>query len=327
MVRFLVSTLWIASVLLANGEEKRFAYEMPLMGTMWRVVLYAPGDQEAKAKAAAEAAFRRVSALNLVMSDYRPDSEVRQLGVDPEKVSDDLCDVLTKSFRLSEESDGAFDVTTGALTRIWRRAFRRVEVPSASVLQEALRHTGWKGVKIDRSRKWVSLASEQMRIDLGGIGKGFALDEAMEVLRKDHGFARAFIDAGGDVLAGDPPPGEGAWTVAVRGNGQEFFLAVENEAVATSGDLHQGKTIDGVRYSHLIDPRDGNALRNGAAATVVARDAWLADGLASAACILVPSEIEHLIEKKKAAARVTRRLLSGDIRIQDVGGLSPTTPR
>ena len=130
MVRFLVSTLWIASALLANGEEERFAYEMPLMGTMWRVVLYAPGDQEAKAKAAAEDAFRRVSALNLVMSDYRPDSEVRQLGVDPKKVSDDLCEVLTKSFRLSEESDGAFDVTTGALTRIWRRAFRRVELPS-----------------------------------------------------------------------------------------------------------------------------------------------------------------------------------------------------
>lgn len=324
MARLAISVFWLVGVLAARGVDRQFAYEMPLMGTMWRVVLYT--EEEDAAKMAADAVFKRLEGLNLVMSDYLPDSEVRRLTTESQQTSEDLFAVMSVSMELAKDSGGAFDVTAGVLTRIWKRALRRMELPGEDSIQSARKLTGWSLVEIDRESRGIALKREGMRIDLGGIGKGYALDQAMEVLKNEHGITRALVDAGGDVIAGDPPPGLQAWTVTVKGNGRDFLLQVANEAVATSGDLYQGEEIGGIRYSHLIDPRKGVALKDGAAATVVASRAWLADGLASAVCVLEGRDAERLIGKKKAAARVTRRLPSEQLKTVDFGRFTPVMP-
>ncbi len=284
------------------GEE-RHEFSEPHMGTVWRVVVYA---DEGMAEDAAEAVFARVEELNGVMSDYEPTSEVRGLGTGGTKVSRDLGMVLVEARRLAEESEGAFDVTVGALTKLWRRAIRKAELPEAGALSAALEASGYEGLEIEGDI--VRLAKPGMRVDLGGIGKGYALDAAMKVVREEFGIERALIDAGGDVLVSG-----GEWTVRVVGNGEPFDLRVSATAVATSGDLYQGAEIAGKRYSHIIDPRDGMALNDGAAATVVAPRGTEADALASALCVLdEPAGRALLAKQKRAAARVTRRLPSGE---------------
>ncbi|CAN5330898.1 hypothetical protein BH23VER1_BH23VER1_06230 [soil metagenome] len=296
------------------GAVERFEYSAPHMGTLWRVVIYA--EDAGRAEDAAAAAFARVAELDGVMSDYQAGSEVRGLGAAPVVVSPDLLAVLIEAKRFGEDSGGAFDVTAGALTKLWRRAIRRAELPEEGALQAAREATGIGGLVISEAERVVRLAKPGMRVDLGGIGKCFALDAAMAVLRDGNGVGRALVDAGGDVLAGD-----GEWTIRVEGNGAPFVVRASRMAVATSGDLHQGAAIGGRRYSHIIDPRTGIALDDGAAATVVAPEATAADALASALCVVGEEDGRALLRKhKRAAARVTRRLPSGDLAVWESEG-------
>jgi thiamine biosynthesis lipoprotein len=284
--------------------QERFAFEQPHMATLWRVTLYAAS--EAEARAAAEAAFARVAELEKVMSDYDPSSEVRQLGTDWGPVSGDLLAVLEASQQIGAASGGAFDVTLGALSRLWKRAIRRGEMPGDEALAAARATAGPGMLQLDPAGRRARVGDAGTRIDLGGIGKGFALDEALEVLREGYGIKRVLIDAGGDVVAGDPPPGVAGWSVEVRGNGPPWKVSVANLAVATSGDLYQHAVVGDVRVSHLIDPRTGQALADGAAATVVCASATEADALASALCVLGEREGRALAEEFGAEARATR---------------------
>ncbi len=277
------------------------------MGTLWRIVIHT--GEAGRARSAADAAFARIDALNKVMSDYDSDSQVRRLGTQWTPAGDDLLRVLVASREFGVQSGGAFDITAGPLTKLWRRALRRQRRPGADALADAMAVTGLENLMIDEPGKRVRFAVPGMRVDLGGIGKGFALDEAMKVLRENHGIHRALIDAGGDVIAGDPPPGREGWMIEVRGNGS-FRLRVRNLAVATSGDLHQFALIDGKRVSHLVDPRTGDALADGAAATVVARSATTADAMASALCVMNDNAGRILAGKLLAAGEITAARVS-----------------
>jgi thiamine biosynthesis lipoprotein len=272
----------------AGRAEQRFEFSQIVMGVAARVELYAPGEREARAGAAG--AFARMAELEAVMSDYRPDSELMRLcaraGGPPVAVSRDLFDVLSRAQEISGKTDGAFDVTVGPLVDLWREARRSGVLPSAEAVSEAKRKVGFEHVALDPSVPSVRLAAPGMRLDLGGIGKCYAADEALRRLR-DTGHPRCLVAIGGDIVAGDPPPGGAGWKVAVeRPDGLEKMMVLARRAVSSSGDTQQFVEIGGRRYSHIVDPATGLGLTSRIGATVSAPDGATADALATAVCVL-----------------------------------------
>jgi len=265
-----------------------------------RLVVYTP--DEATAARACTAAFQRIAELEDVMSDYRPTSELMRLcaqaGGPPVPVSDDLFFVLHRARDLSRRSAGAFDVTVGPYVALWRRARQTGPFPSEKELREARRRVGWWKMRLDPKAQTVRLLRPGMRLDLGGIAKGYAGDCALAVLKK-QGVTRALFEAGGDIVVGDPPPGRPGWGVELfeanpESKGKTLTLA--NAAISTSGDTEQFVEFNGRRYSHIVDPRTGLGLTNRIAVTVVARDGITADSLSTAVSVLGLAEGSALVQ-------------------------------
>jgi FAD:protein FMN transferase len=266
----------------ATAQDTRREYVELHMGMAVRVVLYAPDDPTARR--AARAAYARIADLEDVMSDYRAESEVRRLAARPGvavPVSDDLFAVLAHALELWRQSDGAFDPTVGPFVELWRAARRTGRLPRRAALDSAAARVGSDKVHLDAVARTVRLDVPGMRLDLGGIAKGYILDRALAALRQ-QGVTRALLEAGGDIVVGDAPPRRRGWRIAIPGG--DTTLA--NRAVSTSGDTEQFVVIGGVRYSHVIDPRSGMGLTSRREATVVAPDGVTADGLATALTVL-----------------------------------------
>ncbi len=276
----------------AKQELQRFEYAEPHMGTEFRLVLYA--NEQSHADAASRAAFGRIGELDSLLSDYKADSELSRLNAQARDqasgwiaVGSDLWDVLNQAHQVSKRSNGAFDITVGACVRLWRRSLQQKELPDLERLKTALSTASWNSLELRQVDQKVRLARAGMRLDLGGIAKGYALDEALRTLR-EHGVPSELVDGGGDVAVGVAPPQREGWTVAMSEgawNGQQSLTLV-NEALATSGDRYQHVVVDGKRYSHIIDPKTGLGLTQPRAATVRAPSAMVADAWASALCVM-----------------------------------------
>lgn len=295
----------------ADGARSvdRFEFERIEMGVNFRIVLYACNSEVANNAAAA--AFARIHELNDVFSDYDADSELRQLCERsgpgrPVGISDDLLPVMISSQSLSRESNGAFDITVGPLTKLWRRARRQSKLPDAQSLKSALSLVGSELIRLDAKNRTVELLRHGMRLDLGGIAKGRAADAALATLRM-HGIRSALVDASGDLAAGDPPPGTHGWVIDVAALDPEHSrpatrIRLANYAVATSGDAFQSVEIAGQRYSHIVDPKTGLGLSHRASVTVIAPTCMAADGLASALSVL-DTEAGHALLSKRGDGR------------------------
>src|SRR5262245_56163618 len=226
----------------ATAEPERFEFESKHMGTTFRIVLYAPDKDTAKK--AADAAFGRVAELDAIMSDYKKDSELMLLCKkfatevgEPVKVGNDLFFVLQKAEELSKKSDGVFDVTVGPVVQLWRLARRTQQLPDPKEFAAAREKVGYKKMKLDAKNKTVQLTTPGMQLDLGGIAKGYAADEALKFLREKFGIKQALVAASGDITCGDPPPGKDGWVVditPIAKNQKPRTLKLANAAVSTS---------------------------------------------------------------------------------------------
>src|SRR5581483_5266405 len=245
------------------AAPERYTFSEPQMGTLFKVVLYAP--DAATAKKAAAAAFARVAALNRIMSDYLPDSELmrlcKQAGGPPVEVSAELFEILQQAEKFSEMTGGAFDVTVSPVVRLWRRARRTRQLPKPEELQKALALVDFHKLRLDPNGRKVQLLLAGMLLDLGSIAKGYAADAALAVLRQ-HGITQALVAAGGDIAVGEAPPDAPAWKVGIAplkdpSAPPTHYLLLTNAGVSTAGDAEQYVEIDGKRYSHIIDPKTG----------------------------------------------------------------------
>jgi thiamine biosynthesis lipoprotein len=171
-------------------------------------------------------------------------------------------------------------------------------------------------LRLDEKNKTAELLRPGMRLDLGGIGQGFAVDEALETLR-ELGIRRALVNGSGDIGAADPPPGETGWKVGIAplepGGKPSRVLLLANRAVSTSGDAFQFVEVDGVRYSHLVDPKTGIGLTDRSSVSIVAPDCTTADALASAVSVLGPKKGLALVERTAGAAALIVRAPQGQI--------------
>ncbi|MEW6131307.1 MAG: FAD:protein FMN transferase [Acidobacteriota bacterium] len=290
------------------------------MGTQFKIVMYAANHQIAgRAK---QAAFNRIARLDAIMSDYQQASELNTLSHQainrPLRISYDLFRVLDYSQRLAAKTNGAFDITIGAVTRLWRRARRTHQMPDKEKLTQALALTGFKKLHLDAKTQSAWLDREGVLLDLGGIAKGFAADEALEILKR-LGIRSALVAAGGDIVIGQSPPGQSGWVIEVatlQANNlqNKTQLLLSNAAVSTSGDAEQFVEFDGVRYSHIVDPRTGVGIQGQSSVTVVARRGIDSDALATAVSVLGKDEGLRLINAtKNVAAFITIKTLQGEM--------------
>jgi thiamine biosynthesis lipoprotein len=307
--------------------ERRFEFTRPQMGLPFRIVLYAPDEHAAEA--AAEAAFARVSQLNAIMSDYDPDSELSRLSHTSGagraiKTSDDLWTVLKRAQQLAARSGGAFDVTVGPYVSLWRKARREGKLPRADLLAEAGAAVGWEKLQLDPRGRTARLLAPNMRIDLGGIAKGYAVDEAMKVLRA-RGVGRALVAGGGDMAMSGPPPGQKGWRIEVApldltNAPPARFVRLARSALATSGDVFQRLEMGGQRYSHIVDPKSGIGLTDHSLVTIIAPDCTTADGLATAVSVLGPRAGLKLVERTRGCAALIVRAPGRQIEVMESKG-------
>ena len=262
------------------------------MGTLFRIKLYA--ESEAQAQAGFRRAFARVAELDIMLSDYRPESELskatRTSSRQAVPVSHDLFRILSASQTIAQQSGGAFDVTLGPLTHLWREARKQGAIPEPSAIQDALERCGFRKLHLDGASQSVTVDRTGMQLDAGGIAKGYAADEAIAALRA-AGISRALVAASGDLAFSDGPPGKPGWRVGIDSfddAGQPFtrILVLANAAVSTSGDTQQHLDAEGKRYSHILDPRTGMALTNQLTITIVASTGMEADAATKVVSIL-----------------------------------------
>ncbi len=281
------------------------------MGIDARLVVYAQNTKIAED--ACTSAFQRIAELEDIMSDYRHDSELMVLcanaGNGPVKVSKDLFVVLKRAQEISQRSAGAFDVTVSPLVRLWRQARKSGVLPDPTSIESARKLVGWEKMKLCERNRTVDLATPGMLLDLGGIAKGYACDEVQKVFKK-HGIRNALVEMGGDIVVTNPPPGKKGWTIRVPNASSDQApadLEFANCAISTSGDTEQFTVICGVQYSHVVDPRTGQALTNRIQATVVAKDGLTSDPLSKLLALLGPEAGEKVLKsypKTKSFVRI-----------------------
>lgn len=277
-----------------------FQYRFAAMGTM--VEFKAFGDSESQVTEAFKEAEKKVLELAAILTDYDPKSETRQLATsatsEPKPVSDSLWQVLQASEDWYRRTDGAFDASLGSLTKLWRKYRRSSKVPTEEEILTAKKLSGWRYVQLYSTQQSVRLEKEGVSFDFGAIGKGYIVDAAFDLLR-EHGLGCCLVNISGNMRCGNAPPGRKGWRIQVsplEENGSPLRqIQLSNESIATSGDLWQFVVMEGVRRSHILDPRTGYGVPGPIAATVVSQNATDADACATAACIMNPADLEALL--------------------------------
>jgi len=335
LIATLFLTAWIVFIALIPVRTScqdptlhRYEFSEYKMGTQFRLIFYCSSDKEAQN--ISNKAFMRIDELNDIFSDYEEKSEVNRLSTragsgEEVKVSDELWDVLSLSQKVSEKSNGAFDVTIGPATKLWRRAIRRQEYPDSEAIKQAQSLVKWRCMKLNVEAKTVELTEPGMRIDLGGIAKGYTVDEVFKLF-KANGIERVLIDGGGDIFMGEAPPGKNGWKVhpleeqggihsvskysplrcavvplsetnSINRKNRNHLSPGRYEAIAGTGITYQNLKIEETVYSHVVNPKSGEGVKSPETIYVRAPNCALADALATALSATSPKHRQNLISK------------------------------
>ncbi len=300
---FLVNCFYVIFLLFTYfglHAQERYEYAHQQMGTQIRLVFYA--SNQGQADTIALKAFDRIDELNEKLSDYLLTSELNSLTKLYKKevvVSSDLFRILQRSVEISVLTKGAFDITAGPLIELWRTTRKTRILPAKAKLIEAKQRIGYKLITFPNVNM-IQLHAKEMKLDLGGIGKGFTADEVIKVL-KSHGVSSALVDMGGDLRVSNPPPNREYWNLAFSYYNEKDVevvkrIRLKNAAIATSGDFYQFVEIDGIRYSHIIDPSSGLALSKSIQVTTIAKNATEADAFASAFSVMGIAQTTEFIK-------------------------------
>ncbi|MEE2681847.1 MAG: FAD:protein FMN transferase [Planctomycetota bacterium] len=278
-------------------ETRSHEFVELIMASPARIVIEAEdGD---RARRAARAAFDRMHRLERIISSWDPDSQSSRL-VDAApaafEIAPQLQEALRRSLEMHRVTDGAFDLTTGSCIELWREARTNGRLPEESARTSARDRLGMDSITLEAGTARIERTG--VTLNFGGIGKGLAVDEARRELEA-RGETRYLIDFDGEVRVGRPPADRSDWVVEIAGASEAEPLRIRAtmRGLSTSGDLHQFVLIEGVRYSHVIDPRTGLGTTSGRQVTVITPEAnATADALATAGCILTTAAFRKVIE-------------------------------
>lgn len=294
----------IIAIAIYNKQPSEIKYARTLMGTVVEITLV--GSDDARLNAAAEAAFDEIKRLEGMMSHYKDDSDVakinRAAGKEAITISEETMDVIDASLKLSQITNGAFDVTMGVLGKVWH--FTKDDKgepspPSVEEVKKLLPLIDYRRIILDKERSTVKLEKQGMKINLGGAAKGYIIGKAVEVLKK-HGVKKGIVHAGGDMVVFQEPDSH-PWLIGIQDprNKDKIVgtIKAQNTAVSTSGDYERFFIKDGMRYHHIMDPSTGFPANKSMAVTIVTKDPTLADALSTAVFVMGPDEGMKLIEQ------------------------------
>ncbi len=293
----LLSYIWGKRAVVPKSQAEFDGGFRQVMGTFAHIVAIAADSNTAQK--CTEAGFVQLAAIDNSMSDYKPDSELSGVNRDAfkkkVKVSEQLFEVLQKSAEFSRSSSGAFDITIGPLVDLWHKAGEANCVPTTSEIALARSRVGYEKLILDGNDRTVRFAVDGMRLDLGGIAKGYAVDKAVRAMQK-CGALGGMVDAGSSIrLFGCPPQGKDYWLIGLQNpagaddlnSGKSLLvLKLNNISIATSGDYRRFVTIGGEKIGHIIDPNTGCCSRGLSSVTIIAPDAVDADGLSTAVSVM-----------------------------------------
>jgi thiamine biosynthesis lipoprotein len=309
--RFLSAALLTPSLLLAVSEvssqsmpfvhKKRYA-----MGTVFEIVTYS--DSVARASSAVDQALDEVVRLDKVMSNFKPESDLSRMNREAHfhavRIPADLYEVIETSLAYSRLSDGAFDVSVGPLVDLWKAALAGGATPTGAELARARACVGYEKIVLMPPDQ-IEFRSDCMRLDLGAIAKGYAVDRAMEILHT-NGVERAYIDAGGSTIYGmGAPPDHVGWLVHLRdpSNRLDPQVKLMSNSVSTS-EQTTASTLEGDAPGHIIDPAGGMPLRTRYAVSVTAKSAMASDALSTTLLLLGPEKGAALVARLKDVSAI-----------------------
>jgi thiamine biosynthesis lipoprotein len=296
-----------ASAEVASFVPRRVTVEGRAMGTTVTLVAFTTEAlAEPGLRAKLEAGLAEIRRVEGLLTTWREDGEVARVnaaaGREAVRVGPETMAVVQKALWASRASEGVFDVTFEAMHGLWRFDHDHVEaVPSAAAVDRARRLIDFRKLLVDEEASTLRLAEPGMRMSLGGIGKGYAVDAAARVLERE-GLSAFFVQAGGDLYVRGKKPFDEPWRVGARDPraadpGDWFALVdVEDHAFSTAGDYERAFVKDGRRYHHIIDPRTGWPATASRSVTIWAKDALTADALDDAVFILGPEKGLALVE-------------------------------
>jgi thiamine biosynthesis lipoprotein len=292
----------IASTPSSAAQDSLYHESRQAMGTPVEIYLYAPSGE--RASVLFEAAYEEIERVEAALSTYRPTSEISRINamasLGPVITDPEVFGLLERSFEYSRRSGGAFDVTVGPLAKAWGFFRDDGHYPSPDELSEARAKVGWRHVALNTAQRSIRFLTPGIELDLGGIGKGFALDCAARTLRR-HGVARALLGAGqSSYVAIGAPVGAEGWPITVPSPHHAAralsTVQLRDRSLSTSGSNQKYFEVDGQRYSHIIDPRTGHPTQGMMQVTVTAPAATDSDALSTALFVLGPARATALIE-------------------------------
>jgi thiamine biosynthesis lipoprotein len=282
-------------------SEALFVESRNAMGTVFSIYLYAKDGTQAGALF--EAAFEEIERLEETLSNYRETSELSRINrlaarqavtTDPEVFA-----LLHACLAYSQRTNGAFDITVGPLMRAWGFFRDQGRYPADEELGRARESVGWQHVHLDPATRAVRFDTAGVELDLGAVGKGYAVDCVVKLLR-ESGVKAALIDAGSSTLhALDGPPGKSGWRVHIPKPGDRGQTAstvtLSNQSLSTSGSYEKFFQLEGARYCHVMDPREGVPVKGVLQTTLIAGDSTTTDALSNAMFVMGPEAGNRLL--------------------------------
>jgi thiamine biosynthesis lipoprotein len=294
----LVSLLLIASFVHALENPVLVYKKKYIMGTVFEIAAYDHSPEHASK--AIEKAFQEIVRIDDLFSNYKPDSALSNLNrsahFHTEKVPPDLYRVIEQSMQFSRLSDAKFDISVAPLVDLWKAALRGDGTPTPAQQEEVRGCVGYEKIELTPPDQ-ISFRSPCLQLDLGAIGKGYAVDRAAEVLRS-LGIRDALINAGGStILAMGSPPNQTAWLVHLRdpSNKIDPQVMLKDESVSTS-EQTAASLLGNDSAGHIIDPGTGMPLKTIFAVSAVSKSATVSDGLSTTLLLLGPTKGRELIK-------------------------------
>ncbi len=289
----MVIAVLLSVVIIQKYRLKPLKQTEMIMGTLVEITVI-PGNEKAIREA-----FEALKKVDALMSTYKEDSEISILNREGKaQVSEETLEVIEDAINFSNLTDGAFDITCRPLINLWKRAKKEEKVPTEEEIEEAISLVDYQRIILEANQ--IRLEKKGMQIDLGGIAKGYAVDKAIEALKKNS-IKRALVNAGGDLYAlGTDRQGE-KWQIGVQDPREEDkiidIIKVKDKAVATSGDYRRYFTLEGKRFSHIVNPKTGLTVQDvPMSVTIIGPDATTTDALSTGVFVLGPEEGMKLIE-------------------------------
>jgi thiamine biosynthesis lipoprotein len=290
-LQYVAAFLALVSLMAHRSEAATVSDGRHKMGSQFQVT--AVHEREEVAWEALEAGYAEIDRLEEMISSWRESSETsavnRAAGIRPVAVSEELFNLVRRALKISELTDGAFDITFAGAGKLWDFNAEEPSLPGPKAVAAALEVVDYRRVRLDEETRTIFLEKAGMRIGFGAIGKGFAANRAVLAMQR-AGVEGGVVNAGGDLVAFGRKEDGSPWTVAIvdPANRDEIFAYIEvaEQAVVTSGDYESFIEIEGVRYAHILDPRTGYPSRGVRSVTVVCPDAELADALATSIFVL-----------------------------------------